>query len=40
MVEPPTRALMLGTLRRLFGSPIKQNHARRNVHQALALIGL
>ncbi|PRQ06598.1 Rieske (2Fe-2S) protein [Enhygromyxa salina] len=39
-VAAPTRALMLAALNRLLRSPIKQKHARRNVHQAMALIGL
>ena len=39
-VAAPTRALMLAALNRLLRSPIKQKHARRNVHQAMSLIGL
>jgi nitrite reductase/ring-hydroxylating ferredoxin subunit len=39
-VAAPTRALLLASLNRFLHSPIKQKHARRNVHQAIALIGL
>lgn len=39
-VAASTRALLLASLHRLLRSPIKQKHARRNVHQAMALIGL
>jgi hypothetical protein len=39
-VAAPTRELLLASLNRLLRSPIKQKHARRNVHQAMGLIGI
>jgi nitrite reductase/ring-hydroxylating ferredoxin subunit len=39
-VAGATRELLLASLNRLLRSPIKQKHGRRNVHQAIGLIGL
>lgn len=38
-VEARTRDAMLAALNRFVSSPIRQRHARRNVHQALVLVG-
>ena len=38
-VSPQTRALLLAALNRFVHSPIQQRHARRNVHQAIGLVG-
>ena len=40
VVSAGTREPLLACLRRFLATPVKQKHGRRNVHQAMALIGI